>query len=113
MEFTWRGSPSLGSRADVKGFILSRYGNYGPPPGHCYDQVCTDPLWQDNPSLEDYNVPAMVRRFEAAVDEQAAWFRGSTGGSGSDYGGDIMLTMGTDFTYSAAPYWRGRPLTRS
>jgi hypothetical protein len=29
MEFTWRGSPSLGPNADVKGFILSRFGNYG------------------------------------------------------------------------------------
>lgn len=121
MEFTWRGSPSLGPRADVKGFILSRYGNYGPPPGHCYDQVCADPVWQDNPSLEDYNVPVMVERFEAAVAEQAAWFRGSSVGGGggggggggvaaaaaADYGGDIMLTMGTDFTYSAAPFWQG------
>lgn len=65
MEFTWRGSPSLGPKADVKGFILSQYGNYGPPPGHCYDQLCSDPLWQDNPALEDYNVPIMVQRFQA------------------------------------------------
>ena len=105
MEFTWRGSASLGEKADVFGFILSRYGNYGPPPGHCYDQVCADPLWQDDPSLEDYNVPVMVRRFEAAVAEQADWFQGSDGDDPSGYGGDVMLTMGTDFTYSAAPYW--------
>ena len=26
-------------RRYIKGFILSRYGNYGPPPGHCYDQA--------------------------------------------------------------------------
>ena len=105
MEFTWRGSASLGRAADVKGFILSRYGNYGPPPGHCYDQVCTDPVWQDDPTLEDYNVAVMVERFEAAVREQAGWFRGADAGGGGGFGGDVMLTMGTDFTYSAANYW--------
>ena len=33
MEFTWRGSDTLGAAADVKGMILSKYGNYGPPRG--------------------------------------------------------------------------------
>ena len=58
---------------------------------------------QDDPSLEDYNVPAMVTQFVRAVDEQAGWFLGSNGSTA--YGGDVMLTMGTDFTYGAAPYW--------
>ena len=47
MEFTWRGSESLGVKHDVKGFILSKHGNYGPPPGMCYDVVCGDDVrWQ-------------------------------------------------------------------
>ena len=83
MEFTWRGSPSLGEPADVKGFVLSRHGNYGPPPGHCYDAGCVDDRWQDDPRLEDYNVPAMVGRFVRAVEEQAGWFVGA----GEDGGG--------------------------
>ena len=58
---------------------------------------------QDDPSLEDYNVPAMVTQFVRAVDEQAGWLLGSNGSTA--YGGDVMLTMGTDFTYGAAPYW--------
>ena len=33
MEFTWRGSDTLGAAADVKGMLLSKYGNYGPPRG--------------------------------------------------------------------------------
>ena len=105
MEFTWRGSDTLGAAADVKGMILSKYGNYGPPPGHCYDQACEDPLWQDDPSLEDYNVPEMVARFERAVAEQAGWFQGADANEKDGRGGDVMFTMGTDFTYGAAGYW--------
>ena len=99
MEFTWRGSTSLGPSADVKGFVLSKYGNYGPPPGFCYEFWCTDDVWQDNPDLEDFNVPEMVERFVQEVRVQAEWFEGA------GPGGDIMLTMGSDFMYGAAPYW--------
>lgn len=106
LEFTWRGSPSLGAGADIKGFVLSRYGNYGPPPGHCYDAGCVDDRWQDDPRLGGYNVPEMVDRFVAAVEEQSEWFAGTDAGDdGEAYGGDIMLTMGEDFTYGAAAYW--------
>jgi len=104
MEFTWRGSRSLGPTHDVKGFVLSKHGNYGPPPGMCFDVVCgDDSRWQDDPDLEDYNVPDMVEAFVSAVEEQAGWFLGANGST--PYGGDVMLTMGTDFTYGAAPYW--------
>ena len=105
MEFTWRGSDTLGAAADVKGMLLSKYGNYGPPPGHCYDQACEDPLWQDEPSLKDYNVPEMVARFERAAAEQAGWFQGADANEKGGRGGDVMFTMGTDFTYGAAGYW--------
>ena len=104
MEFTWRGSRSLDTTNDVKGFVLSKHGNYGPPPGMCFDVVCgDDSRWQDDPDLEDYNVPEMVEAFVNAVEEQAGWFLGANGSTA--YGGDVMLTMGTDFTYGAAPYW--------
>ena len=44
----------------------------------------------------------MVKTFVNAVGEQAGWFLGANGST--PYGGDVMLTMGTDFTYGAAPY---------
>ena len=85
--------------------LLSKYGNYGPPPGTATTKR-RDPLWQqDEPPLKDYNVPEMVARFERAAAEQAGWFQGADANEKGGRGGDVMFTMGTDFTYGAAGYW--------
>ncbi|EWM26512.1 lysosomal alpha-mannosidase, partial [Nannochloropsis gaditana] len=34
-------------------------GNYGPPPGFCFDQFCADAPINDNPSLTDENVQVL------------------------------------------------------
>jgi hypothetical protein len=36
---------------------------YPPPDGFCYDVQCADPPVQDDPALEDYNVPFLVDLF--------------------------------------------------
>ena len=52
---------------------------------------------QDNACLEETNVPAIVDRFIHECQRIANETRGN----------DIMLTMGTDFTYSNAWTWQG------
>ena len=47
----------------------------------------------------------MVARFERAAAEQAGWFQGADANEKGGRGGDVMFTMGTDFTYGAAGYW--------
>ena len=71
---------------------------YGPPRGICWDINCwldtAHPI-QDDPLLEDYNVP---ERVETAV--QRAQEIAST-----HLGDDIMFTLGNDFEYRAANEW--------
>ena len=96
MEFTWRG-PTRCAAADVKGMILSKW-HHGPPPGTATTKP-RDLCGRTNWPLKDYNVPEMVARFERAAAEQAGWFQGADANEKGGRGGDVMFTMGTDFTY--------------
>jgi hypothetical protein len=59
------------------------------PPSACTVRV------QDDPKLEGYNLPERTEAVIAAAQEYAKATRGS----------DVMLMMGTDFTYSNAFTW--------
>ena len=66
MEFLWRASPSLGDAGSVfSGAFQS--GNYGPPPGMCWDYFCGDDPVQDDPRLNDYNVDYFVQLFNSSA----------------------------------------------
>ena len=73
-------------------------GNYGPPPGFQWEwgtpEGNAEPF-KDDPNLEEYNVDSRIEEFVAACLQL----------SNVTVGNDIMLTMGTDFTYSNAFVW--------
>ncbi|KAL4437798.1 hypothetical protein ABPG77_005710 [Micractinium sp. CCAP 211/92] len=88
MEVVWRGSASLQDATVFAGNLPS--GNYGPPPGFAYEWA--DPPVMDDPRLDEYNVQERVDAFVAQCREQANVTRG----------GDIMLTIGSDFQFANA-----------
>ena len=72
LEFIWRASPSLGSSAQVFVHTFPGLGDYGPPPGMCFDISCGDQPVQDDPRLEDDNLKYMVDLFVQNALDQAA-----------------------------------------
>ena len=93
MEFIWKGSPNLGSRANL--FTVALYNTYSPPPGFCFDVLCTDEPIIDDPNSPDYNVDERVGKFLEYGRHQAAAYRTN----------NIILTMGNDFNYQHAEMW--------
>ncbi|KAJ8263830.1 hypothetical protein GJAV_G00141780, partial [Gymnothorax javanicus] len=94
MEMLWRASDSLTPpSADLFTGVLPN--GYNPPAGFCWDQLCSDPPIQDDPSLEDYNVDAIVQEFLNIANNQAALYRTN----------HIIMTMGSDFQYENANLW--------
>ncbi|XP_078036305.1 lysosomal alpha-mannosidase II isoform X1 [Augochlora pura] len=93
MEFIWKGSPSLGSNADL--FTVAMYNTYSPPPGFCFDVLCRDEPINDDVESADYNVPERVENFLAYAKAQASHYRTN----------NIILTMGEDFNYQQAEMW--------
>ncbi|XP_043527609.1 lysosomal alpha-mannosidase isoform X2 [Frieseomelitta varia] len=90
MEFIWRASPNLGSRANLFSVVL--YNNYSPPPGFCYDLLCNDEPINDDINSPDYNVKERIDTFLQYVTDQAKVYRTN----------NVILTMGGDFTYQQA-----------
>ncbi len=94
MEFLWRPSKSLGESAQIfSGAFHS--GNYGPPKGFCFDQLCSDQPLQDDQTIEEYNVQQRVDEFVSRVQNLAHQTAGD----------DVMLEMGGDFHYENANLW--------
>lgn len=56
-EMIWHASDNLGQNADL--FTGALYNTYSPPPGFCFDILCTDEPIIDNKRSTEYNV---VRR---------------------------------------------------
>eukprot|EP00667_Euglena_gracilis_P001573 EG_transcript_1573 len=95
-EFVWRASESLGATAQVFAGLTGSYrGNYGPPPGFCWDITCDDEPMQDDEALKDYNVPQRLAEFVEQVLAQGRQTRGR----------HVMLTMGSDFQFQSAEDW--------
>ncbi|KAM3656262.1 lysosomal alpha-mannosidase [Ammospiza maritima maritima] len=93
LELVWRGSDSLEpARADIFTGILPN--TYNPPPGLCWDQLCTDPPVVDGDGPER-NVDAVVTSFLQAAAAQAQQYRTN----------HIIMTMGSDFHYENAHLW--------
>ncbi|BDA45668.1 Lysosomal alpha-mannosidase [Coccomyxa sp. Obi] len=99
LELIWRGAKSFGSSADVftGNFPM---GDYNPPDGFMLEWGFDD--WQNRPSIVDcqdgcgeYNLDQRLDQFVLECQKRF----------NVTYGNDIMLTMGTDFTYANAFIW--------
>ncbi|CAK9202875.1 unnamed protein product [Sphagnum troendelagicum] len=93
MEVIWQGSKSLGSSAQIFAGVLSHH--YEPPSAFSFDIDSTNPPFQDDPGLSDYNVPELVDLFVEYVQNQSKEFRTN----------HLMWTMGDDFAYEYANTW--------
>ncbi|XP_017796881.1 PREDICTED: lysosomal alpha-mannosidase-like [Habropoda laboriosa] len=93
MEFLWKGSSSLGSRADL--FTVALYNTYSPPPGFCYDMLCNDEPINDDPESPDYSVTNKVKQLVEYAHRQAAAYQTN----------NVIFTMGEDFNYQQAEMW--------
>ncbi|XP_077291379.1 lysosomal alpha-mannosidase-like isoform X2 [Arctopsyche grandis] len=91
LEMLWRGSDDLGS--DIMTGIM--FNTYSPPPGFCFDILCTDEPIIDNPNSPDYNVDKMVENFLEYVNDAQSVYKTN----------NIIITMGGDFTYQNANLW--------
>ena len=95
MEMIWRASPSLGAAAQVFAGAFQS-GNYGPPPGYCFDQFCSDPPMQTDPRLEDVNYKSEVDGIvKFALDAY----------SHAPQTNHFQFKMGSDFQYENANEW--------
>ncbi|XP_034247479.1 lysosomal alpha-mannosidase-like isoform X2 [Thrips palmi] len=92
-EMVWRGSPNLGKAAELFTGVL--YNTYSPPPGFCFDVLCADDPIIDDKRSPDYNIVTKAADFLNYVKAQAQFYSS----------GNVILTMGGDFTYQAAHFW--------
>lgn len=88
-EMIWQSSANL---PDSDLFTGALYNVYQPPPGFCFDILCSDEPFMDDPNSPEYNVDAKVDKFLYYIEVQALHYRTN----------NIILTMGGDFTYMDA-----------
>ncbi|CAB3234741.1 unnamed protein product [Arctia plantaginis] len=93
MEMLWRGDDDLGKSSDI--FTGALYNTYSPPPGFCFDVLCSDEPIVDDPNSPLNNVENKIQLFIDYVQNQARSFRTD----------NIVITMGGDFTYQDATMW--------
>ncbi|XP_055684931.1 lysosomal alpha-mannosidase isoform X1 [Lutzomyia longipalpis] len=89
-EMIWRGSANLGEAADLFTGVL--FNNYGPPPGFCFDILCSDEPMIDDRRSRDYNIDSKLRAFFEYVQVQSMNYRTN----------NVIITSGGDFTYMDA-----------
>nr|CAH0110923.1 unnamed protein product [Daphnia galeata] len=93
MEMLWSSSSSLGKTGWL--FTGVNYNLYQPPPGFCFDILCSDLPVIDNVKSKEYNVDQRVSEFLKYCQQQSEAYA-------TDH---ILLTMGGDFTYQDANVW--------
>ncbi|XP_041983730.1 lysosomal alpha-mannosidase-like isoform X1 [Aricia agestis] len=93
MEMLWRGDDDLGKPSDIFTGVL--YNTYSPPPGFCFDVLCSDEPIVDDPDSPMYNVDDRVDTFLAICRNMSAGYRTK----------NILVTMGEDFQYQDAAMW--------
>ncbi|XP_025208867.1 lysosomal alpha-mannosidase-like isoform X1 [Melanaphis sacchari] len=93
-EMIWQSSPNIGSSADLYTQVL--YNHYSAPDGFCFDIVCgVNPIVDDIRSPE-YNVEAKANYLINYLRYQEKAYQNH---------GNVILTMGGDFTYQDANYY--------
>ncbi|XP_072947018.1 lysosomal alpha-mannosidase-like [Epargyreus clarus] len=93
METLWRGDDELGKPSDIFTGVL--YNTYSPPPGFCFDVLCTDEPIIDDPDSPLYNVDSRVSTFLEYATNQSKHYLTN----------NVVVTMGGDFTYQDAAMW--------
>ncbi|XP_053694119.1 lysosomal alpha-mannosidase isoform X2 [Sabethes cyaneus] len=91
-EMIWRSSANL---VDSDLFTGVLYNTYQPPPGFCFDILCSDEPFMDGPYSAENNVDTKVDQFIAIVKNMSSSYRTE----------NIILTMGEDFHYQYAEMW--------
>jgi len=92
-EFFWFPSPSQGKSAATLGGILADY--YYPPQRFNFGGDDKTPPIMDDSTMHDYNVKERVDDFVHTVTSFSSFTAGS----------DVMVMMGTDFSYENAETW--------
>ncbi|XP_050556620.1 lysosomal alpha-mannosidase-like isoform X1 [Spodoptera frugiperda] len=93
MEMLWRGDDVLGKSSDIFTGVL--YNTYSPPPGFCFDVLCSDEPIIDDATSPLYNVETKIPVFLDYVKNQARYYKTQ----------NVIVTMGGDFTYQDASMW--------
>ncbi|XP_058821108.1 lysosomal alpha-mannosidase-like isoform X2 [Topomyia yanbarensis] len=91
-EMIWKASSNL---ADSDLFTGVLYNTYQPPPGFCFDILCSDEPIMDGRYSAENNVNSKVDQFIAIVQNMSSSYRTN----------NIVLTMGEDFHYQYAEMW--------
>merc|ERR1719334_2557648 len=77
------------------GMFSHHYRLHIEPAGFCFDVLCNDEPVNDDPTLEGYNVDAMVKMMKDRIDEEVGYYNGPSAKH-------IMFTIGSDFQYQNA-----------
>ncbi|XP_022831671.1 lysosomal alpha-mannosidase-like isoform X1 [Spodoptera litura] len=93
MEMVWRGDDILGKSSDIFTGVL--YNTYSPPPGFCFDVLCSDEPIIDDASSPLYNVETKILNFLDICTNMSKAYKTN----------NILLTMGEDFHYQDAAMW--------
>ncbi|XP_026325480.1 LOW QUALITY PROTEIN: lysosomal alpha-mannosidase-like [Hyposmocoma kahamanoa] len=93
MEMLWRGDDDLGKSSDI--FTGALYNTYSPPPGFCFDVLCSDEPIIDDPTSPIYNVDERVSKFIDICRNMSTAYKTN----------NILITMGEDFHYQDAAMW--------
>ncbi|KAF5279397.1 hypothetical protein FQA39_LY05507 [Lamprigera yunnana] len=92
-EMIWQSSQNLGNSSNLFTGVL--YNTYSPPPGFCFDVLCTDEPIIDDKRSPDYNAPQRVHDFLNYVHNMTKRYATN----------NVLVTMGEDFTYQDANKW--------
>uniref|UniRef100_A0AC35FAW4 Alpha-mannosidase n=1 Tax=Panagrolaimus sp. PS1159 TaxID=55785 RepID=A0AC35FAW4_9BILA len=90
LEFVWSTSDDFNENQILTGQFYS--GDYGPPPGYCFDIMCADDPIVDAPQLQGYNIDAKVDELIKYIKKQVE----------AQKHRNVMLMMGSDFHYTDA-----------
>ncbi|XP_031293223.2 lysosomal alpha-mannosidase isoform X1 [Camelus dromedarius] len=94
MEQVWRASASLKPpAADLFTSVLPNI--YNPPEKLCWDVLCADTPFVEDPSSPEYNAKELVQYFLQLATTQSQSYRTN----------HIVMTMGSDFQYENANMW--------
>lgn len=92
-EMIWQGSQNLGNNSQL--FTSVMYNTYSPPPGFCFDILCSDEPIIDDKKSPEYNVDKRVADFLDYVKNITKVYATT----------NVIVTMGEDFTYQDAHVW--------
>ncbi|KAF2897558.1 hypothetical protein ILUMI_08618 [Ignelater luminosus] len=91
-EMIWQGSDNLNA-SEI--FTSVMFNTYSPPPGFCFDILCSDDPIIDDKKSPDYNVDKRIAQFLEYVKNMTKVYATN----------NVIVTMGEDFNYQDAHTW--------